>query len=100
MASERAKSLDPIPSDARRSAQGAPKNVPNGPANTGKTVETVKKLRDPNPTPLKRGGNEMEPSFSSAPWCSAQPSMPDVDKTFESQGGWLLDSCLTGQHGL
>ncbi len=47
--------------------QCAPKNVANGPANGGKTVETVKKLRDPNPTPLKRGVNEMEPSFSSAP---------------------------------
>ena len=35
-------------------AQGAPKNVPNGPANTGKTVETVKKLRDLDATPLKR----------------------------------------------
>ena len=48
-------------------AQGAPKNVPNGPANTEKTVETVKKLRDPDATPLKRSVNEIEPSFSSAP---------------------------------
>jgi len=49
-------------------AQGAPKNVPSGPANTGETVETVKRLRDPDATPLKRGVNEMEPAFSSAPW--------------------------------
>jgi len=47
--------------------EGAPKNVPNGQANTGKTVETVKKLRDPDATPLKRGVNEIEPSFWSAP---------------------------------
>ncbi len=47
--------------------QGAPKNVPNGAANTGKTVETVKKLRDPGATPLKRGVNEIEASSSSSP---------------------------------
>ena len=41
-----------------QSHQGASKNVPNGPANTWKTVETVKKLRDPGATPLKRGVNE------------------------------------------
>jgi len=35
-------------------SQSASKKLPNGPANTGKTVETVKKLRDPDPTPLKR----------------------------------------------
>jgi len=51
-----------------RIAQGQFKNVPNGLANTRKTVETVKKLRDPDATPLKRGVNEIEPSFSSAPW--------------------------------
>src|SRR5437667_3271956 len=49
-------------------SQGASKNVPTAPANTEKTVETVKKLRDPDATPLKRGVNEIEPSFSSAPW--------------------------------
>jgi len=50
-----------------RFKQGAPKNLPDGSANIGKTVETVKKLRDPDPTPLKRGVNEMEPPFSSVP---------------------------------
>src|SRR5439155_8769797 len=50
-----------------QSHQGASKNVPNGPANTWKTVETVKKLRDPGATPLKRGVNEIEPTLSSAP---------------------------------
>jgi len=30
-------------------------------------VETVKKLHDPDATPLKRGVNEIEPSFSSVP---------------------------------
>ena len=49
--------------------EGTSKNVRNGPGNAGKTVETVKKLRDPDATPLKRGVNEIEPSFSSAPWC-------------------------------
>jgi len=46
--------------------QGESKNLPDGSANTVKTVETVKKLRDPDSTPLKRGVNEREPSFSSA----------------------------------
>jgi len=36
------------------SGQGVSKNVPNGPGKTGKTVETVKKLRGPDATPLKR----------------------------------------------
>ena len=50
------------------SAQGAAKNLPDGSANIVKTLETVKKLRDLSSTPLKRGVNETEPFFSSAPW--------------------------------
>ncbi len=37
------------------SAQGASKNVPNGPANTEKTVETAKKARGPGRHPAEPG---------------------------------------------
>ena len=63
-------------------SQSGSKNVPNAPANTEKTVETVKKLHDPDATPLKRGVNEIEPSFSSAPWTPSQsaPFFEDVSQ--------------------